>query len=51
MPMFEFKCSKCNHTFERYFSKDCESDLCPKCGSEAKKIMSTFMYAMIEKKQ
>jgi putative FmdB family regulatory protein len=50
MPMFEFKCTKCDNVFERFHSKDCDSDLCPKCGAESKKIMSTFMYAMIQKK-
>ena len=46
MPIFEFKCKKCNHKFEELVyssSADFEQIACPECGERAaEKLMSTF---------
>ena len=45
MPLYEFKCNKCDHTFDKIMTiKEMEtaSPPCPKCGSDkVKKIMSS----------
>jgi putative FmdB family regulatory protein len=45
MPIYEYRCGKCGHCFERIHGVS-EQDLkidCPKCGnSEAERVMSTF---------
>lgn len=39
MPIFEYKCPKCNIEFEKLvFGKD--EVTCPQCGSEVEKMMS-----------
>ncbi len=35
MPLFEYKCTECNETFEELVSNDLEKVTCPKCSSEA----------------
>ncbi len=46
MPIFEYKCKKCNHNFEEFvFSSATSSDElpCPVCGEiGAEKLMSSF---------
>jgi putative FmdB family regulatory protein len=46
MPIFEFRCKKCDHKFEELvFSSrtDLADIVCPKCGEKtAEKLMSTF---------
>ena len=44
MPIFEFRCHKCSHTFEKYNSTAGSGDAaCPKCGSEeTEKVFSVF---------
>jgi len=46
MPMYEYKCEACGHTFERYSAgKGGEPDggTCTRCGKgKAKKVFSTF---------
>ena len=41
MPLYEYKCRKCRHVFEKIlkFSDNPEAD-CPKCGSEAERQLS-----------
>lgn len=41
MPLYEYKCSKCGHVFERIqkFSDKPEAD-CPECGSGAERQLS-----------
>lgn len=36
MPMYEYKCSKCNHQFEKLAKSMSSTDAveCPKCGSK-----------------
>ena len=47
MPIFEYRCRKCSHTFEKYSGggqSASAGDLsCPKCGgSDSEKIFSVF---------
>lgn len=44
MPLYEFKCSKCNNKFEelRPLSRSAEDSDCPICKAPAKRIMSVF---------
>ena len=46
MPIYEFKCKKCNHVFEEFvFSSgsDSENIICPVCGENSiDKLMSAF---------
>ena len=42
MPIYEFKCEKCNLKFEKIFSKISEksTEECPECGKPAKRLIS-----------
>jgi putative FmdB family regulatory protein len=43
MPMYEYKCSECEHQFEELVSSGTVSVACPKCGSEkTQKLLSVF---------
>lgn len=44
MPLYEYKCSKCNQKIEelRPISRATEDTTCPVCKAPAKRIMSTF---------
>ncbi|MFY9114170.1 MAG: zinc ribbon domain-containing protein [Dethiobacteria bacterium] len=43
MPLYEFFCSKCNRRFEQLCSSGHKEGIeCPQCGSEAKRVFSTF---------
>ena len=46
MPIYEFKCKKCDHVFEEFvFSSNASSEdiVCPVCGEKsADKLMSAF---------
>jgi len=47
MPIYEFKCSKCEEVFELLLLKEDEVGACKKCGSgEFERIMSSTNYAM-----
>uniref|UniRef100_A0A7V3V0B7 Zinc ribbon domain-containing protein n=1 Tax=candidate division WOR-3 bacterium TaxID=2052148 RepID=A0A7V3V0B7_UNCW3 len=53
MPIYEFNCKSCHHTFEELLLSDSEQkDLtCPKCGSRSlSRIFSVFGVAGTEKK-
>ena len=42
MPLYEYKCQKCNATFDLYFPLqewDVQPD-CPTCGGQGKKVIS-----------
>lgn len=42
MPIYEYKCQKCNHKFEKLLF-DKQRIHCPKCGSiNVKKLISNF---------
>ena len=41
MPLYEYKCLKCGHIFERFQKvNDLPLKKCPRCGSPVKKILS-----------
>ena len=45
MPIFEYQCSKCQHTYEIFHKSDSNSEkiTCPECNSnEYKKLISSF---------
>ncbi|MFH0821870.1 MAG: zinc ribbon domain-containing protein [Pseudomonadota bacterium] len=44
MPIFEFKCTKCDNEFERLvFNSESGEVACPQCGaSETRKLLSVF---------
>jgi len=50
MPIFEFRCSKCNHVFEEFvFSSNVDTSKleCPQCGEKnVQKLMSAFSSSM-----
>ena len=41
MPLYEYKCAKCGHTFEKIEPVSAsESQKCPKCGAKAQRLLS-----------
>jgi putative FmdB family regulatory protein len=47
MPLYEYACSKCNESFELMKSfSDTAPVKCPKCGEEAKKLISTTSFQL-----
>lgn len=43
MPIYEFICPQCKHEFELRLSFDAKNaPVCPKCNSEAKRLISSF---------
>ena len=46
MPIFEYKCNKCNCAFEKLvFAGDKQKFSCPECGEkDVKKLMSSTSY-------
>ena len=47
MPIYEYKCSKCDNTIEKWnkdlFDKD---EICPKCKNKMKKIISSSTFIL-----
>ena len=42
MPTYEYKCTKCEHNFNKFHSMtDSSSQKCPKCGKKAKRLVSS----------
>ncbi len=41
MPLYEYKCEQCGHSFEQIVHFD-EHVSCPRCSGEVRKLMSTF---------
>ena len=44
MPLYEYKCSKCGHKFEGIVSVGSRDDsvVCPKCGSNTKRLLGNI---------
>jgi putative FmdB family regulatory protein len=42
MPLYEYKCKQCGHTFERLVFHDQAGVRCPECGGRVAKLMSPF---------
>ena len=43
MPMFDFECTKCGHTFEDMIPMDQAPPVCPECGAATEKVLSVGM--------
>jgi len=41
MPLYEYRCTKCNHKFEVYHHVGGTAGPCPVCGGEAKRVFSS----------
>ncbi len=46
MPIFEFRCSRCEHTFEEIVSRGTERLPCPECGRDdaVQRLLSAFSF-------
>ncbi|MBW2569283.1 MAG: zinc ribbon domain-containing protein [Deltaproteobacteria bacterium] len=46
MPIYEYKCEKCNHSFEKLvFSSDKKVVICPKCNNkDVKRLLSSTCF-------
>ena len=45
MPIYEYRCKQCNHTFEKLVASNLEADVatCPDCqGSDTRLLLSVF---------
>jgi putative FmdB family regulatory protein len=40
MPVYESKCKKCGHTFEKIVFKSDEETRCPKCNGKVEKLIA-----------
>jgi putative FmdB family regulatory protein len=40
MPMYDFECTKCGHTFEEVIPISAEPPACPSCGAPTQKMVS-----------
>jgi putative FmdB family regulatory protein len=41
MPLYEYRCTKCNHKFEVYHDVGGTAGPCPVCGGEVKRVFSS----------
>ncbi len=46
MPLYEYNCAQCDHTFEELVYHEGDEIRCPKCGGRVQKLMSRFSYEM-----
>ena len=47
MPLYEFKCERCEKTFEKFcYNHDTMSMECPNCGCKSKKIPSLTSFKL-----
>ena len=47
MPVYEYRCSACNHHFElRQKFSDAPADQCPKCGGAVHKMVSASAFSL-----
>jgi len=42
MPLYEYRCEKCQHVFERLVLGEADPVDCPQCGGGVHKILSAF---------
>lgn len=40
MPMYDFQCTKCEHTFEENIPSDAAFPACPECGAPTDRLFS-----------
>jgi putative FmdB family regulatory protein len=48
MPLYEYKCQACGHTFEKLALHEEKETKCPQCGGGVQKIMSPFSYQVFD---
>ncbi|MEI6207889.1 MAG: zinc ribbon domain-containing protein [Desulfuromonadales bacterium] len=47
MPMYEYRCSACNHHFElRQKFSDAPASQCPQCGAAVEKLISATAFSL-----
>jgi putative FmdB family regulatory protein len=46
MPLYEYRCEACGHTFEKLFFGEEGRVRCPECEGRVQKLMSSFSYRM-----
>lgn len=47
MPMYDFRCTNCNKSFEELVRRDCNEVPCPRCGSlKTQRLLSSFSSRM-----
>jgi len=50
MPLYEYKCEKCSHSFKKlFFIVDTASFVCPKCGDNEVKKLLNFISLTLDK--
>jgi putative FmdB family regulatory protein len=43
MPIYEYRCEPCHHSFEVFLATSSEQALCPRCqGTQLQRLMSSF---------
>lgn len=47
MPLYEYSCPHCQQKFEllRSFEESSKEALCPRCGTQAKRVISPFSFS------
>lgn len=50
MPLLDYFCSNCNHTFEELVKEHDKEVLCPKCGKPSQRKWSGTIYSSTGKK-
>jgi putative FmdB family regulatory protein len=45
LKIFDFKCSSCEHIYEKMVSDSCYNPDCPKCGGESERMLTFSGYA------
>ncbi len=46
MPIYEYKCQLCGHTFEQLVFHEATRPQCPRCQGRVEKLMSLFSFEM-----
>ncbi len=41
MPIYEYRCRRCQHDFENFQAADQPAPRCPQCGGDARKVYSS----------
>jgi putative FmdB family regulatory protein len=45
MPMYDFRCTKCEHVFEEVTKSDAPPPACPQCGEPSERQLGAVNYA------
>jgi putative FmdB family regulatory protein len=44
MPIYDHRCTKCDHLFEELLALDAAAPPCPKCGATAERVLSSAKF-------